>query len=74
MHPNIGMVRMEIRSDGLSMIPDNPNTPTCQSNEVQMTPPDIRFTGLLHGTRLRLLDYKCRDEEKKGGSYKGRWT
>ena len=45
MHPYRGIVRTYIRSYGLSMISDNPNTLTVQSSGTNNTPRD-----LLHGT------------------------
>ena len=40
MHPYRGIVHMERRSDGISMIPDGPNTLTFQSADTNDTPRD----------------------------------
>ena len=38
MHPDIGIVCMDVRPDGLSKIPDDPNTPTFQYAGTNSTP------------------------------------
>ena len=40
MHPYRGIVHTERRSDGISMIPDGPNTLTFQSADTNDTPRD----------------------------------
>ena len=40
-HPDRGIVRMYIRLDGLSMIPDESNTLTCQSAGTNNAPQGI---------------------------------
>ena len=45
MHPDRGLVRKYRRSDGLSMIPDSPNTFTCQSNNTKKCSKGPRLLG-----------------------------